>query len=118
MNQLRTSNGNDRKKYCRLKRYWKLLLKKRSELSSVEYKYYSLFGQRTGHSIVDEMLDDDPALKDSELYQELMESMSNKDFAALSSCLTTPVSPFISNYRRTSLKTLRKHLPFIENQLY
>ena len=49
MNQLRTSYWNDRKKYRRLKRYWKLLLKKRSELSSVEYKYYSLFGQRTGY---------------------------------------------------------------------
>ena len=75
-----------------------------------------MFGQRTGQSIVDEMLDYDPALKENyELYQEIMEFMSNKDFEALSSCLTTPVSPLISNYMRTSLKTLRKHLPFIEN---
>jgi len=99
-----------------LKRYWKLLLKKRSDLSSIEYKYYPLFGQRTGKSIVDEMLDYDSALKANyEIYQELMESMSNKDFEALSSCLTKPVPSAISNYMRTSLKTLRKHLPFIEN---
>jgi len=52
-----------------------------------------------------DILDYDPALKENyELYQELMESISNKDFAALSSCLTTPVSPLISNYMRTSLK--------------
>ena len=62
------------------------------------------------------MLDYDPALRENyELYQEIMESMSNKDFPALSSCLTTPVSPVISNYLRTSLKTLRKYIPFIEN---
>ncbi|MEK5069294.1 ISL3 family transposase [Sporosarcina sp. FSL K6-1508] len=116
MNQLKTSSGDDMKKYRRLKRYWKLLLKKHSDLSSVEYKYYSLFGQRTGQSIVDEMLEYDPALKENyELYQELMESISNKDFGALSSCLTNPVPSAISNYMRTSLKTLRKHLPFLEN---
>jgi transposase len=105
MNQLRMSNGDDMKKYRRLKRYWKLLLKKRSDLSSVEYKYYPLFGQRTGQSIVDEMLNYDPVLKANyELYQELMESMANKDFEALSSCLTNAVPSAISNYMRTSLK--------------
>ena len=56
------SIGDDWKKYRLLKRYWKLLLKKRSK-SIIEYKYYSLFGQRTGKSIVDEMLDYDSALK-------------------------------------------------------
>jgi len=75
-----------------------------------------LFGQRVEKSIVEEMFDYDPVLQANyELYQELIESMSNKDFEALSSCLTTPVSPLISNYMRTSLKTLRKYLPFIEN---
>ena len=68
------------KKYRHLKRYWKLLLRKCSELSSVELKYYLLFRQRTGQRIVDELLDYDPALKkNDELYQELMESMSNKN---------------------------------------
>ncbi len=41
--------------------------------------------------------------------------MANKDFEALSSCLTNAVPSAISNYMRISLKTLRKHLPFIEN---
>ena len=57
-----------------------------------------------------------PVLKENyRLYQELLKAMSDKDFKALTSCLTRPVSPLISSYMRTSLKTLRKHLPFIEN---
>jgi len=62
------------------------------------------------------MLDYDPALKANyELYQEQLKAMTNKDFEALSSCLANPVSPLISSYMRTSLKTLKKHLPFIQN---
>ncbi|WP_438316271.1 transposase [Sporosarcina sp. FA9] len=41
--------------------------------------------------------------------------MSDKDFKALEICLTRSVSLLISSYMRTRLKTLRKHLPFIEN---
>lgn len=116
MNQFKTSSPDNMKKYCRLKRYWKLLLKNRSKLSSVEYKYYPLFGQRLEISIIEELLAYDPTLKANyELYQELLQAMANKDFKALSSRLANPVSPFISSYIRTSLKTLRKHLPFIEN---
>lgn len=116
MNQFKTSNGEDMKKYRRLKRYWKLLLKNASELSSTEYKYYALFGQRLETGIVEEMLNYDPVLKANyELYQELLNAMTNSDFKALEYCLNKPVSPLISNYMRTSLKTLKKHLPFIEN---
>ena len=50
------------------------------------------------------------------LYQELLKAMSDKDFKALETCLTRFFSPLISSYMRTSLKTLRKHLPFIENR--
>ena len=39
MNTFNTSNGEDKKKYRRLKRYWKLLLKKESELSHTDYKF-------------------------------------------------------------------------------
>src|SRR5699024_12049639 len=46
MNGFRTSNGEDMKKYRRLKRYWRLILKRRKELSYTEYKFYMMFGQR------------------------------------------------------------------------
>ncbi|HLR51887.1 MAG TPA: transposase [Candidatus Avamphibacillus sp.] len=39
MNALRTSNGEDMNKYRRLKRYWRLLLKYKKDLSYTEYKY-------------------------------------------------------------------------------
>lgn len=63
MNQLRTSNNEDMKKYRQLNRYWKLILKKESELSSIEYKYYPLFGQRLETSVLEEMLAYDPVIK-------------------------------------------------------
>jgi len=116
MNQLKSSNGEDMKKYRRLKRYWKLLLKNASNISSTEYKYYKLFGQRLEISIVEEMLAYSPALKDNyDLYQALLQAMSTRDFKSLEAHLAKPATALISNYMRTSLKTLRKHLPFIEN---
>ncbi len=51
------------KKDRRLKRYWKLLLKKESELSHTDYKFYPMFGQRLEVNIVREMLNYDTELK-------------------------------------------------------
>src|SRR5690625_5806891 len=81
MNALRTSNGEDMKKYRRLKRYWRLLLKYKGDLSYTEYKYYRLFGQRLEVNVVEELLSYDPDLKvNYELYQSLLESIKEKDF--------------------------------------
>jgi len=116
MNAFNTSNGEDLKKYRRLKRYWKLLLKKESELSYTEYKFYPMFGQRLEVNIVQEMLGYDPELEANyKLYQELLRAMSNRDFNALESILERRSTTLISSYMKTSLKTLRKHLPYIEN---
>lgn len=116
MNTLKTSHGEDMKKYRRLKRYWKLLLKKESELSHTEYKYYPLFGQRLEVNIVREMLDYNVILKTNyTLYQQLLRAMSNRDFKTLENVLQAPNNPDISSYMKTSVKTLRKHLPYIKN---
>lgn len=40
MNRLRTSNGKVQKKYKVLKRFWKKILKKESELSYPTYQYF------------------------------------------------------------------------------
>src|SRR5699024_4560376 len=45
MNSFNTSNGEDLKKYRRLKRYWKLFLKSESELSHTDYKFYPKIGR-------------------------------------------------------------------------
>src|SRR5690625_2096808 len=60
MNSLRTSKREDMKKYRRLKRYWRLLLKYKRDLSYTEYKYYRLFGQRLEVNVVEELLSYDP----------------------------------------------------------
>lgn len=116
MNTFNTSNGEDQKKYRRLKTYWKLLLKKESELSHTEYKYYKMFGLRLEVNIVKEMLDYAPELKANyTLYQELLRAMTNRDFSTLEDILERRSTMLISSYLKTSLKTLRKHLPYIKN---
>ncbi|WP_157065233.1 hypothetical protein [Amphibacillus sediminis] len=84
MNGFNTSNGEDMKKYRRLKRYWKLILKCQSDLSNTAYKYYSLFGQRLDTSVVNDMLNYDPKLKANDvLYQSLLNALNNRDFEEL-----------------------------------
>src|SRR5699024_7772203 len=136
MNTLRTSHGEDMKKYRRLKRYWKLLLKKESKLFHTEYKYYRLFGQRLEVNIVKEMLDYDENFNDNYiffnivkeildydeklkanyiLYQQLLRAMDNRDYKALEKILENQSHHILSKYMKTSSKTLRKHLPYIKN---
>ena len=116
MNTLRTSHGEDMKKYRRLKRYWKLLLKKESKLFHTEYKYYRLFGQRLEVNIVKEMLDYDENLKANYIfYQQLLRAMDNRDYKALEKILENQSHHLLSKYMKTSSKTLRKHLPYIKN---
>lgn len=116
MNTLKTSNGEDMKKYRRLKRYWKLILKRESKLSHTEYKYYPLFGQRLEVNIVKDILDYSEELTiNYKLYQQLLKAMNNRDFDALEKALQTHSNQMLSTYMKTSLKTLRKHLPYIKN---
>lgn len=106
MNTLRTSYGEGMKKYRRLKRYWKLLLKNESELSHTEYKHYPLFGQRVEGNIVREMLEYNEELKvNYALYQKLLRTMTFRNFKALEKKLAKLDLHLISKYMKTSLKT-------------
>lgn len=72
MNQFHTSNGEDQKKYRRLKHFWKKILKKETALSYAKYQRYKLFGQRLESAIVSEMLSYDSELKATyDVYQRL-----------------------------------------------
>ncbi len=116
MNQFHTSNGEDKKKYRRLKAYWKLLLKKESKLSSTTYKSYRLFGQRLESAIVQEMITYDKALAiNYNLYQRLLKAMDQHDYESLEHILNQRCPTETTTYLRTSLKTLRKHLPYTQN---
>lgn len=116
MNRFKTSNNGDMKKYRRLKRYWKLLLKKQTDLSQTEYKFYRLFGQRTEAGIVEEMLDYDEELKvNYMMYQRLLNSIKNKDYDSLEKTIYSKYDKLLSTYIKTSIKTLKKHFPYIKN---
>ncbi|WP_017187829.1 ISL3 family transposase [Alkalibacillus haloalkaliphilus] len=116
MNTFNTSNNEDLKKYRRLKGYWKLILKNQSDLLSTEYRYYKLFGQRTERSIVQEMLAYDEELSTNyELYQTLLRAITRQEFNNLNMLLNEKRQAEINGYFRTSIKTLKKHLPYIMN---
>src|SRR5699024_7646755 len=73
MNQLKKHDNNDIKKYRRLKRYWKLLLKYERDLSHTEYKYYPMLGQRLETNVVQELLSYNEKLRANyRLYQRLL----------------------------------------------
>src|SRR5699024_12023038 len=76
MNTFKTSNGEVMKKYRRLKRYWKLLLKNEDELTHLEYKHFPLFGQLTDAGIIQKMLAYHPVLHTTYiLYKKLLRSI-------------------------------------------
>lgn len=116
MNQLSKSDLKDQKIYRQLKRFWKLLLKNEKDLSSVHYQSYSLFAQTTEAAIVEEFLNYNPVLKANyRLYQDILTTMKDQDFERLQATLEEAPETMISSYIKTSMKTLRKFLPYIEN---
>src|SRR5699024_5630506 len=93
-NGTKTSRGEDMKKYRRLKRYWRLLLKYKHNISYTDYKYYPLFGQRLEVSVINEILDYDEDLK------------THYNFTALSEVLNTVNPSLYLRYMKTTIKTL------------
>ncbi|WP_313468650.1 ISL3 family transposase [Carnobacterium sp.] len=115
MNRLHISNGEEMKKYRRLKRFWKKILKKESELSYTTYNYYTMFGLRLESAIVDELLSYDVTLRETyEIYQALLKAMEKNDYHEMANLLEKD-HPLISRPMKTNLKTLRTHLKHIEN---
>lgn len=118
MNSFRTSNNEDMKKYRRLKRYWKLLLKRRKDLSYTEYKFYPMFGQRLEASIVEELLSYSDQLKITyEIYQSLSACIADRCFNRFKDRLLSIRTNTLSKQMKTAVNTLKKHLPYIKNSL-
>ncbi|MFC0300563.1 transposase [Virgibacillus soli] len=87
-----------------------------TNISYTEYKYYGLFGQRLESSVVQEILDYSGELRvNYDLYQDLLEAIDEKDYHALENALSKQCPTDASTYLRTSMKTLRKHLPYTKN---
>src|SRR5699024_11533226 len=107
MNRLRTSHGDDMKKYRRLKRYWRLLLKYKHNISNTDYKYYPLFGQRMEESVINELLDYDEDLKmHYHLYHSLFECIIEKNFTEITYTFNTFVLSLYFNLLITCIHIL------------
>lgn len=116
MNLYRTSHSEDLKVYRKMKRYWKLFLKDSRELNYTDYHYQRLFKAVLPETeIMDYLLGLNNELTDTyRLYQELLYCCKTNDFDAFSAILLTSDSS-ISQPMITSVTTLKKHLPRIEN---
>ena len=116
MNRYRTSNLNDMKNYRKLKKYWKLFLKDSNELNYKDYRYQRLFKNILPETdVMDYLLSLDKELSETyKLYQELLYCSKNNNFETFSDLLLLD-NEDISAPMVVSIRTLKKHLPRIEN---
>ena len=108
--------NKDKKNHRKLKRYWRLILKDRDELDYSKWKKYVCFDSlMTQSDVVDYLINIDEELKQTYLiYQDILYSFKKKDFNKLKETLNN-INPKISNYMKTSIKTLIEFLPYIKN---
>lgn len=108
--------NKDKRNYRKLKRYWRLILKDRNELDFSKWKKYTCFDSlMTQSDIVNYLINTDEELKQTYfIYQEILYSFKNKNFNKLKQILRK-INPKISNYMKTSIKTLIEFLPYIRN---
>ena len=109
---------NDKKNYNKMKRYWRLLLKYRSDLNSEKWQKFRCFDQlMTEVNVVDYILSQNEELKATyEVYQALLFAVKNKNIDIFDKVLSTSYNN-ISDYMKTSLKTLNEFKLFIHNTL-
>ena len=97
----------DKKNYNKFKRYWRLLLKSQDELNNSKWKRYWCFdGLITQSDIVNYLINTDKELNETyKIYQSLLYALKHNKYNN------------ISEYMKTSIKTLKSYLPHIKNTL-
>lgn len=79
MNRFRTSRSEDQKKYRRLKRYWKLLLKESDKLEPLKRHYHRLFKKEVSQTeVIDELLSYSEELRKAYDFIQLLRYYFNK----------------------------------------
>ena len=106
----------DKKNYNKLKRYWKLLLKSRDELDSSHWRKFTCFNDfMTEIDVVNYLTEINNELDNTyQLYQDLLHSIKNNNLKMLNITLTNDYG-IISDYMKTSIKTIKDYLPYIKN---
>ena len=108
----------DKKNYNNLKRYWRLILKPRNELDISKWRKYRCFDSlMTQQDVVNYLINTSEKLRQTyEVYQNILSAIQSNDYLELKKALNTQ-NDKISNYMKTSIKTLKKYLPYIKNTL-
>ena len=106
----------DKKNYNKLKRYWRLLLKSRDELDGSHWRKFACFSNLlTEIDVVDYLTEINNELDNTyHIYQDLLYSIKNNNFKLLNITLNHNYN-IISEYMKTSLKTITEYLPYIKN---
>ncbi|MGM9877407.1 MAG: ISL3 family transposase [Bacilli bacterium] len=108
----------DKKNYNKLKRYWRLILKPRSELDISKWRKYRCFDSlMTQQDVVNYLINTSEKLRQTyEVYQNILSAIQSNNYLELEKALNTQ-NDKISSYMKTSIKTLKKYLPYIKNTL-
>lgn len=112
-------NKQDERMYNKLKKYWKLLLKNSCELSSKKEKRGKMFEYRhlSEEDIVKILTSCDKELEETyELYQSFLIAIKEKKFKKFKETLENNYHKF-KNLVKTSIRTFKKYLEYIENSL-
>lgn len=105
--------------YNKLKKYWKLFLKADFDIDSNNYFYCPCFrGMRTQRMIIDWLLSQDEELKATyKFYQDILYAIKNRNVKFLEKALNDVAISSVSDYMKTSIKTLKNNLEYIENAI-
>ena len=106
----------DKKNYNKLKRYWRLILKSRDELDNSHWRNFTCFNDfMTEMDVVNYLTEINIELDNTyQLYQDLLYSIKNNNLKMLNITLTSDYG-IISDYMKTSIKTIKEYLPYIKN---
>lgn len=108
----------DKKNYNKFKRYWRLLLKSQDDLNNTKWKKYWCFDNLiTQSDVVDYLINTNQELKETYgIYQNILYSLKHNEYKKLKTILNNKYNN-ISEYMKTSIKTLKEYFPYIENTL-
>lgn len=108
----------DKKNYNKLKRYWHLLLKSQDELDGTKWKRWWCFDNlMTQSNVVSYLININSQLKTTyEIYQSLLYALRHSNYKELEITLNVKYNN-ISDYMKTSIKTLKEYLPYIKTTL-
>lgn len=108
----------DKKNYNKLKRYWKLILKPSNELNNSKWRKYTCFKEMmTQSDVVNYLINTDNELLETyNVYQDLLQAIKTNNYRLLKNTLNKEYIN-ISDYMKTSIKTIKGYINYIHNSL-